>query len=85
MAAEHGHELTDGSHAPHERPEQWGWHHDFTKGRQIMGWFSVVVLALFLTTTHYNLAGALAIVVCMLALIGGLLYDRARSRTQWRG
>jgi hypothetical protein len=49
-----------------------------------MGWFSVLVLALMLTTTHYNLAGALAIVLTILALAGGLLWDRQRTRTQWR-
>lgn len=85
MAAEHGHELTDGSeHGEHERPEDWGWHHEFTKARQIMGWFSVLVLALYLTTTHYNLAGALAIVLVMLSIAGGLIWDRQRRKTQWR-
>lgn len=86
MAAEHGHELTDGSsgHARHERPEDWGWHHEFTKGRQIMGWFSVLVLVLFLTTTHYNMAGALGIGLVIVALVGGLIWDRQRTRKQWR-
>jgi uncharacterized membrane protein len=82
--AEHAHELTDGSEHEHERPEDWGWHHEFTKGRQIAGWFSVIILALFLTTTHYNLAGSLGIVLVMLGLVGGLLYDRKRRKTQWR-
>jgi hypothetical protein len=81
--AEHGHQLTAGADE-HERPEDWGWHHEFTKGRQIGGWFSVVVLALLLTTTHYNLAGALGIGLTMLALVGGLLWDRKRRKTQWR-
>jgi hypothetical protein len=84
--AEHGHQLTDGTdgHADDERPEDWGWHHEFTTGRQIGGWLSVVILALLLTTTHYNLAGALAIGLTMLALIGGLLWDRQRRKTLWR-
>jgi hypothetical protein len=84
-AAEHGHQITDGAaHPEHERPEQWGWHHDFRKGRQIAGWLSVIVLGLFLTTTHYNLMGALGIILAMVTIAGGLLVDRQRSRTQWR-
>jgi hypothetical protein len=84
--AEHGHQLTAGTdgHAEHERPEDWGWHHEFTTGRQIGGWLSVVILALLLTTTHYNLAGALAIGLTMLVLVGGLLWDRRRRKTLWR-
>jgi protein-S-isoprenylcysteine O-methyltransferase Ste14 len=86
MAADHGHQLTDGSeqHVEHERPEDWGWHHEFSKGRQIMGWFSVLVLGLFLTTTHYNMAGSVGILLTMLALAGGLIWDRQRRKTQWR-
>lgn len=83
MAADN-HQLTDGAEHEHERPEDWGWHHEFTHGRQIMGWFSVLVLGLLLTTTHYNHTGSLAIVLIMLALAGGLLWDRQRRRTQWR-
>ena len=86
MATEHGNQLTDGSddHSEHERPEDWGWHHEFGKGRQIMGWFSVLVLALYLTTTHYNLAGSLAIVLVMAGIAGGLIWDRQRRKTHWR-
>lgn len=84
MATTHGHQLTDGSGHPHERPEQWGWHHEFGKARQIMGWFSVIVLVLMITTTHYNLAGYVGIGIVVVALIGGLLFDRHRTRRQWR-
>jgi hypothetical protein len=83
VAAQSGHQLTDG-HAEHERPEDWGWHHEFSSGRQIMGWFTVIVLALLLTTTHYNLAGALGLGITMVLLAGGLLWDRQRRKTQWR-
>ena len=90
MAAENdNHQLTDGfvgheEHEEHERPEDWGWHHEFRTGRQIAGWLTVVALGLMLTATHYNEAGQLAIALTMLALIGGLIWDRQRRRTQWR-
>ncbi|MGI8668050.1 MAG: DUF2631 domain-containing protein [Jatrophihabitans sp.] len=72
------------AHVEHERPEDWGWHHEFRSGRQIGGWFSFLILAVLLTTTHYNYAGSLAILLTMLVLAGGLLWDRKRRRTQWR-
>jgi hypothetical protein len=72
------------AHAEHERPEDWGWHHEFRSGRQIGGWVSFLILAVLLTTTHYNQAGSFAIILVMVILAGGLLWDRKRRKTQWR-
>ena len=89
MDADHALQSSTGSelehaHVPHETPEDWGWHHEFRSGRQIGGWLSFLILAALLTTTHYNGAGAVAIVLTMLVLAGGLIWDRHRRRTQWR-
>ncbi|HEY2041630.1 MAG TPA: DUF2631 domain-containing protein [Jatrophihabitans sp.] len=81
VATGHGAEVAQASH---ERREDWGWHHEFTTGRQIAGWFTVVVLILLLTSTHYNQAGSLAFGLIIVGLIGGLLFDRKRRKTQWR-
>jgi hypothetical protein len=81
VAAKGGAEV---AHADHERPEDWGWHHEFTTGRQIAGWFTVLVLALLLTSTHYNNAGSLAMGLIIVGLVVGLLIDRKRRKTQWR-
>jgi hypothetical protein len=75
---EHAHQDTG-------RPEDWGWHHEFKAGRQIGGWLSFLILAVLLTTTHYNQAGSVAIVLAMAALAGGLIWDRQRRKHQWRG
>ena len=72
------------AHAEHERPEDWGWHHEFRRGRQIGGWLSFLILLALLTTTHYNGAGAVAILLTMAVLATGLIWDRQRRRTQWR-
>jgi hypothetical protein len=97
VAADDDHQVTTGTEVapttgaevartefPHLRPEDWGWHHEFTTGRQVAGWLCVIVLGLFLTSTHYNNAGSLAILLIMLAMIGGLIWDRHRRRTLWR-
>lgn len=70
--------------AEHEPAEAWGWHHEFTKGRQIAGWITFLVLGSLLTTTHYNLSGNVFIVLLMVIVAGGLIFDIRRRRTQWR-
>jgi len=77
------HEAHD-SHGEHERPEDWGWHHEFTLGRQIAGWLSIVILVLMMTSTHYNWAGQTFIVATCLGLAAGLIVDLKRRRTLYR-
>lgn len=69
----------------HERPEDWGWHHEFITGRQVGGWITFLILGLLLTTTHYNDTGDVALISMMVVLAGALIWDRRRRRTQWRG
>jgi Protein of unknown function (DUF2631) len=80
----HGHGTVDTPHVQHEKPEDWGWHKEFPLGRQIAGWACVVILGLYLTGWHYNHTGTVTIIVLMILLAGGLLFDRKRQRTQWR-
>lgn len=70
--------------AEHEPADAWGWHHEFTTGRQIAGWITFLILGALLTTTHYNDSGSVFIVLLMLGIAGGLIYDIRRRRTQWR-
>ena len=71
-------------HADHERPEDWGWHHEFVTGRQVGGWLTFLILGAMLTTTHYNGTGAVALIAMMVVLAIGLVFDVRRRRTQWR-
>jgi hypothetical protein len=78
---------TDVEHArtqQQNRPEDWGWHHEFRTGRQVGGWVTFLILGALLTTTHYNRTGDLALISMMIVLLIGLLWDRKRRRTQWR-
>jgi hypothetical protein len=69
---------------PHEKPEDWGWHHEFRAGRQIAGWMCFLVLGALLTTTHYNRTGNVALILGMVIIAGGLIFDRQRRKKQWR-
>jgi hypothetical protein len=68
----------------HERPEDWGWHADLGGMARIGGVVTAISLALMITATHYNHAGTLALVLCLAAVLGGLLWDFQRRRTSWR-
>ena len=78
------HEVEHASHEDTGAPEQWGWHHEFRSGRQIGGWMTVIILLALLTTTHYNRAGNIALILGAVVVAGGLLWDRQRRKTQWR-
>lgn len=68
----------------HEQPEDWGWHHEFSTGRQVGGWVTFLILGAMLTTTHYNRTANIALILGMVVLAGGLIWDRRRRRTLWR-
>ena len=68
-----------------ERPEDWGWHHEFVTGRQVGGWVTFLILGALFTTTHYNATGDVALLSMMVVLAIGLIWDRRRRRNQWRG
>ena len=68
----------------HERPEDWGWHHDFGWLARIAGWVCVVVLLITITATHYNNAGTAALLITAGLMVVGLLWDARRRRNAWR-
>jgi hypothetical protein len=68
----------------HEQPSDWGWHADFGRPARIAGWITVIALLLMITSTHYNGAGAFALIFTAVVLTVGLLWDINRRRTSWR-
>jgi MFS-type transporter involved in bile tolerance (Atg22 family) len=79
QSSDHG---TD--HAAHEKPEDWGWHANLSILARAGGWFSLILLALLLTATHYNNAGTFAILLFMALIVVGLIWDRQQRKTSWR-
>lgn len=68
----------------HERPEDWGWHGEFGKWASVGGWVTVIILLLMMTSTHYNLQGALFLGLTAGLLVAGLLWERNRRKNAWR-
>ncbi|SHG74706.1 Protein of unknown function [Jatrophihabitans endophyticus] len=71
-------------HPPDEHPEDWGWHGEWGRGARIGGWVSIVILLLMMTSTHYNLQGALFLGISAGILFVMLLVDRQRRKHSWR-
>jgi hypothetical protein len=69
---------------PGDHPSDWGWHGEWGRATRIGGWVCVVILVLLCTTTHYNHAGTLALLLSAAFLVVGLLWDAQRRRTSWR-
>lgn len=69
---------------PNEHPEDWGWHGEWGKWTPIGGWVVVVILLLMMTSTHYNLQGALFLGLIAGAMVVMLLWDRQRRKNAWR-
>lgn len=86
-AADHeiGQEMQHGASGHrHEQPEDWGWHANLGGLARFGGVFSLIALALMLSATQYNRAGTLALVLCMLGIVGGLIWDFQQRRNSWR-
>jgi hypothetical protein len=69
---------------PAEHPSDWGWHGEWGRWARISGWFVVFLLVLSTTATHYNGAGALALIATAVGLAIVLVWDINRRRTSWR-
>jgi Flp pilus assembly protein TadB len=72
------------AHHPEEHPSQWGWHGEWGRWARISGWVVVIILLVMLTATHYNAAGAIALISSAALLVIALLWDIQRRRTSWR-
>ncbi len=69
---------------PREHPTDWGWHGEWGRASRVAGWVTIVILLLMLTATHYNDAGAFALIATAAILFVALLWDRQRRRNSWR-
>ncbi len=69
---------------PSEHPSDWGWHGEWGRWARVSGWFVVVLLLVSTTATHYNGAGAFALIATAGLLVIALLWDINRRRTSWR-
>lgn len=69
----------------HDEPSaEWGWHGEFPKAVQVVGWFVVVALLAMLVGPHKGNTENLWLIGMAVAVAGMLVWDLARRRTSWR-
>ncbi len=70
---------------PQQEPSvEWGWHGGFPRGTRVAGWLTAAALLFMLIGNHQGRIEDLWLVGIALLIIGGLVWDRIRSRTPWR-
>lgn len=69
---------------PAERPEQWGWHHEWGRAARLAGWITAGLLLSMHATVQYGVAGRAWLTSFALAIVAMLLWDAHRRKYAWR-
>ncbi|KJK51433.1 hypothetical protein UK23_06800 [Lentzea aerocolonigenes] len=71
---------------PHEEPShEWGWHGSLPGAVRWGGILSAVFLFLMLVfRNHHGNTENIYLIVTIVVIVGGLVWDAARKRTSWR-
>ncbi len=75
----------DAAVVEHERPEDWGWHHEWRRSTSVIGWMMTIAMALLVFGNHRGnverwwLLGVAAVMAAL------LIRDRVRRKNAWRG
>lgn len=67
----------------HERPEDWGWHHEW-RSAPIVGWSMTVVMVLLVFGNHQGHVEDLWLLGLAAGMATLLIRDRVRRRKAWR-
>lgn len=68
----------------HERPEDWGWHHEWRRIAPLVGWAMTIVMVLLIFGNHrgnienYWLIGLAAVMAAV------LIREQIKRRNSWR-
>jgi Protein of unknown function (DUF2631) len=70
---------------PEDEPSVgWGWHAEFPRGRQIAGWFTVVVLLLMTIGNHEGHIEDIYLVGFAVVIAFALVHDYRGRKRSWR-
>ncbi|CAN5141635.1 DUF2631 domain-containing protein [soil metagenome] len=68
----------------HERPEDWGWHHEFRAAAPVLGVAMTISLLLFIAGNHEGNVENLWLVGIAAIMVFLLIRDRTKRRNSWR-
>lgn len=68
----------------HERPEDWGWHHEWRRSTPVLGWLMTIAMVLLVFGNHTgNIENYwLLVLAALMALL--LVRDRIKRKNAWR-
>lgn len=87
MSSTHGTEVATtpgGAPVEHERPEDWGWHHEFKGSAYLVGWAMTIALLLLTIGNHPGHIEDLYLVGIALTMAFLLIRGRRKSKNAWR-
>ena len=83
-----GHEATSREVAAHpvehERPEDWGWHHEWRRSAPVIGWVMTIVMALMVFGNDRGDSSTVWLLGIAAVMAFMLIRDRIRRKNSWR-
>lgn len=76
----------DGPTTPirHERPEDWGWHHEWRGAGPVIGWLMTVAMLSYVVGNHTGNVENLWLIGIAAVMAGMLIRDRIKRKKSWR-
>jgi len=74
----------DGNAAEHERPEDWGWHHEWRRSAPVIGWVMTISMALLVFGNHQGNTETWWLLGLAAAMAALLVRDRIKRKNAWR-
>lgn len=71
--------------APHEKPEDWGWHAEMGVLARGAGWISAAVLLVMIIGNDIGHIAQIWLIALAALLVVMLLRDRHQRKNSWRG
>ncbi len=67
-----------------ERPEDWGWHHEWRRSTPVIGWVMTISMVLLVFGNHQGMVETWWLLVIAAAMAALLIRDRIKRKNAWR-
>jgi len=67
-----------------ERPEDWGWHHEWRRSAPVIGWVMTISMALLVFGNHQGNTETWWLLGLAAAMAALLVRDRIKRKNAWR-
>lgn len=74
----------DNTPVERERPEDWGWHHEWRRSTPVIGWVMTISMVLLVFGNHQGMVETWWLLVIAAAMAALLIRDRIKRKNAWR-